>query len=82
MNRLIEESTVLDIRGLCWGPPVLAIVGKLKSMKEQELVVVISDKVSMLSDIPAICRLAQCALLKTFRMDGLLLFIIQNKKWA
>jgi TusA-related sulfurtransferase len=49
-------------------------------MNDNELVVVVSDKVSMLSDIPAVCRLVRCELLKTFRIEGLLLFIIRNKK--
>ena len=82
MNQMIEESTAIDIRGLCWAPPILAVVGKLKTMKENDIALVVSDKESMLNDIPAICNLVECELLKTVRMKDLMLFIIKNKKWT
>jgi TusA-related sulfurtransferase len=50
-------------------------------MKENDIALVVSDKESMLNDIPAICRLIECELLRTMRMKNLILFIIKNKKW-
>ena len=51
-------------------------------MKENDIVLVVSDKVSMLNDIPAICNQVKCELLKTFKMKDLMLFIIKNKNWT
>ncbi len=50
-------------------------------MKENGILLVVSDKESMLNDIPALCRLVKCELVKTFSMKELLLFIIKNKNW-
>ena len=50
-------------------------------MRENDIALVVSDKESMLNDIPAICNLVECELLKTMRMKGLMLFMIKNKKW-
>ena len=50
-------------------------------MKEGALLLVVSDKESMQNDIPALCHLVQCELVKTYRVKELLLFMIRNKKW-
>lgn len=60
----------------------MAVVRKLKTMKENDIALVVSDKASMLNDIPAVCNLVECELLKTVRMKDLMLFIIKNKKWT
>jgi TusA-related sulfurtransferase len=51
-------------------------------MEENGVLLVVSDKESMLNDIPALSRMIGCQLVKTFSMKGLLLFIIRNKKWT
>ncbi|MCK9419747.1 MAG: hypothetical protein M0R70_10245 [Nitrospirae bacterium] len=51
-------------------------------MKENDIALVVSDKESMLNDIPAICDQVGCELLKTVRMKDLMLFLIKNKKWT
>jgi TusA-related sulfurtransferase len=43
---------------------------------------VISDKESMLNDIPSVCSLVDTKLLNTIKFNGLYIFFIQNKKWA
>ena len=43
---------------------------------------VASDKESLLNDIPAMCHLIECELLKIYKMSNLVLFLIKNKKWA
>jgi len=43
---------------------------------------VVSDKESMLNDIPAMCSLIMCELLKIFKTSDLMIFLIKNKKWA
>jgi TusA-related sulfurtransferase len=50
-------------------------------MKENDTLMVVSDKESMLSDIPAMCRLMMCELVKIFKMSDLMIFMIKNKKW-
>ncbi len=42
---------------------------------------VISDKESMLNDIPSVCSLVGVKLLNTLKFNGLYMFFIQNKKW-
>jgi TusA-related sulfurtransferase len=51
-------------------------------MKENDTLMVVSDKASMLNDIPAMCRLIMCELLKIFKTSDLMIFLIKNKKWA
>ena len=50
-------------------------------MKENDTLMVVSDKASMLNDIPAMCRLIMCELLKVFKTSDLMIFLIKNKKW-
>ncbi len=50
-------------------------------MQENDILLVVSDKESMLNDIPALCRVVHCELVRTFTMQGLFLFMIRNKKW-
>jgi len=50
-------------------------------MQENDTLMVVSDKESMLNDIPALCSLILCDLLKTFNMSDLMIFLIRNKKW-
>jgi TusA-related sulfurtransferase len=50
-------------------------------MKENDTLMVVSDKESMLSDIPAICNLTVCELIKIFKTRDLMIFLIKNKKW-
>ena len=77
-----NSINTLDIRGLCWGPPVLAVVGKLKTLKPEDMLMVVSDKESMLNDIPSVCSLINTKLLNTIKLNDLYMFLIQNKKWA
>jgi len=50
-------------------------------MQENDTLMVVSDKESMLNDIPAVCRIVMCELLKIFKLNGLIIFLIKNKKW-
>ncbi len=43
---------------------------------------VVSDRESMLNDIPAICNLIECELVKIYKTGELMIFSIKNKKWA
>jgi len=43
---------------------------------------VVSDKESMLNDIPALCNLIMCECVTIYKMSGLWIFLIKNKKWA
>jgi TusA-related sulfurtransferase len=51
-------------------------------MRENDTLLVVSDKESMLNDIPAVCRLIECELVRTFTTRGLMMFLIKNKKWV
>ena len=50
-------------------------------MKENDTLMVVSDKASMLNDIPAMCRLIMCKQLHVFKTSDLMIFLIKNKKW-
>ncbi len=42
---------------------------------------VISDKDSLLNDIPALCSLINVKLLNVIKLKDLYIFFIKNKKW-
>jgi hypothetical protein len=42
----------------------------------------VSDKESMLNDIPALCSLVKVELLNTIIMNNLFIFFIKNKHWG
>lgn len=51
-------------------------------MHEYDVALVVSDQESMLNDIPALCNMVNCELLKIIRMENLIYFLIKNKQWT
>ena len=55
MSHAIEHQRETDIRGLCCAQPIIRLARELKTMQSGEVLLAISDKSSMLKDIPAFC---------------------------
>lgn len=75
----MEHSQRVDIRGMCCSAPVIVLAKEFKSYIPGEVVLVISDKSSMLNDIPAWCNMTGNELLKTETADGLFNFWIGKR---
>ncbi|MCL6119794.1 MAG: hypothetical protein M1584_02000 [Deltaproteobacteria bacterium] len=50
-------------------------------MKQNDILTVISDKDSLLNDIPALCSLMGVQLLNAVDLKDLYVFFIKNKNW-
>jgi len=70
---------VIDIKGLCCSAPVLRLTKEFKRFAAGEVALVISDKSSMVSDIPAYCGATKHEILKHEEKDGLFHFWIRKK---
>lgn len=75
----MEHDHVVDIRGLCCSAPILRLTKEFKAFAAGDTVLVISDKQSMLSDIPAYCNMTRQVLLGQEERDGLLHFWIGKR---
>ncbi len=69
----------VDIKGMCCSAPVIHLTKKFKTMNTGDVALVESNKVSMLSDIPAYCLSTKNELLKQEEKDGLFYFWIKIK---
>lgn len=74
----MQYDRVIDIKGLCCSAPVLRLTQEFKEFASGDVVLVISDKCSMLNDIPAYCRMLQHDLLQQQETDGLFQFWIRK----
>lgn len=75
----MKYDRVVDIKGLCCSAPVLRLTKEFKQFTAGEVALVISDKSSMVSDIPAYCGATKHELLKQEEKDGLFHFWIMKK---
>ncbi len=69
----------LDIKGMCCSAPVIYLTKEFKSMHPGSIVLVESNKISMLNDIPAYCSSTKNELLKQEEKDDLYYFLIRVK---
>lgn len=75
----LEYDYVIDIKGLCCSAPVIRLTNEMKTLKSGNTVLVISDKCSMLSDIPAFCNMMKHELLRQEATDDLYRFWIKKR---
>lgn len=75
----VNSDHVVDIKGLCCSAPVLRITKAFAGFNPGETALVISDKCSMLNDIPAYCRMTGHELLKQDENDGIFRFLIRKR---
>lgn len=80
--RTVEDGVVhdhsVDIRGMCCSAPVIRLTKELKPLPPAAIVLVVSDKVSMLNDIPAYCQQTGHELLRQEERDCLFHFWIRK----
>lgn len=75
----MRYDRVIDIKGLCCSAPVLRLTKELKGSASGDVALVISDKCSMVRDIPAYCGATKHEILKHEEKDGLFHFWIRKK---
>ncbi len=73
----MEHDYTVDIKSLCCSAPVLRLTQEFKNFIVGKVALVISDKSSMLNDIPAYCRVTKHQLVKQEEKDGLFYFWIK-----
>lgn len=73
----MEYDHFVDIKGMCCSAPVIHLTRELKSMKSGDIVMVESNKISMLNDVPSYCLSTKNELIKQEEKDGLFLFWIK-----
>ncbi|MDA8158269.1 MAG: sulfurtransferase TusA family protein [Deltaproteobacteria bacterium] len=52
----MDNNRKIDITGMCCSVPIIKISKELKDMQSGDILLALSDKVSMENDIPAFCR--------------------------
>jgi len=67
----------VDIKGMCCSAPVIRLTKEFKPMNSGDIVLVESDKVSMLSDIPSYCTLTNNELIHQEKNNDLYYFWIK-----
>lgn len=74
----MEHGHLIDIKGLCCSAPVLRLTREFKVFSSGAVVKVVSDKCSMINDIPSYCRMTGNELLKQEESSGLFYFWIRK----
>lgn len=67
-----------DLRGLCCAEPIIRINNAIKTMQRGQVLLIVSDKISMLKDVAAFCRQTGNTLLQQTEKDGVLEFWIRR----
>lgn len=75
----MEHHHLVDIKGLCCSAPVIRLAKEFVKFLPGEVVLVVSDKSSMLNDIPAWCNMTGNKLLETASDNGLHRFWIGKR---
>lgn len=75
----MDYDHLIDIKGLCCSAPVLRLTKEFKAFASGEVALVISDKSSMLKDIPAYCNMTRHELLKQEENAGVYNFWIKKQ---
>ena len=56
MTEAIKHHRETDLRGMCCAQPIVRLASEFKAMRSGEVLLAVSDKSSMLKDIPAFCK--------------------------
>ncbi|HEY0721968.1 MAG TPA: sulfurtransferase TusA family protein [Gammaproteobacteria bacterium] len=75
----MQHQQMVDIRGMCCSAPVIRLAKEFAQFRSGEVVLVISDKISMLNDIPAWCNLTGNGLMKAEQIGELHHFWIEKR---
>lgn len=74
----MEHDYLIDIKGLCCSAPVIHLTKEFKAIEPGAIVLLVSDKCSMMSDIPAYCRMTSNELLAQEETEGMYRFWIKK----
>ena len=74
----MDYDYLIDIKGLCCSAPIIRLTKEFKSFAADKIILVVSDKSSMLNDIPAYCGMTNHKLIKQEQTDGLYHFWIKK----
>ena len=74
----MDYDYLIDIKGLCCSAPIIRLTTEFKAFAADKTILVISDKSSMLNDIPAYCGMTNHKLVKQEQADGLYRFWIKK----
>ncbi|MEK6680321.1 MAG: sulfurtransferase TusA family protein [Nitrospirota bacterium] len=78
MEKEIEYNLLVDIRGICCAQPIIRLAKELKNIEHGEVILAVSDKTSMLNDIPAFCNKTNNQLIHHEEVNGVLRFWIKK----
>lgn len=70
----------LDIRGLCCAQPVILLAREMRACKVGDVILAVSDNMSMLHDIPAFCKETKNTFLSHEEKESLYYFWIRKDK--
>ncbi len=73
----MEYDHFIDIKDMCCFAPVIHLTEKFKYMKLGDIVLIKSNKVSMLTDIPSYCSLTNNELIQQEDNDGIFCFWVK-----
>lgn len=73
-----KYSLLVDIRGICCAQPIIRLAKELNSIEHGEVILAVSDKTSMLNDIPAFCNKTNNQLIHHEEVNGVLRFWIKK----
>ncbi len=74
---MTHDHTV-DIRGLCCAQPIIILAREMRGRKEGDVILAVSDKMSMLNDISAFCKETKNTLVSQEEKDNLYYFRIRK----
>lgn len=75
----MQHDQLVDIKGMCCSAPVIRLAKEFARFQVGDVVLVISDKSSMLNDIPAWCNMTGNVLLKAESSANLFTFWIGKR---
>lgn len=75
----MNHEHTIDIKDMCCSAPIIRLTKEFKMFASGDVVLVISNKSSMVNDIPAYCGMTQHELLDQTELDGLYQFWIKKK---
>lgn len=78
MEKDIKYDLLVDISGICCAQPIIRLSKELKSIAHGKVILAVSDKSSMLNDIPAFCNKTNNQLMHYEEVSGVLRFWIKK----
>ncbi len=75
----MNHDHFIDIKNMCCAAPIVLLTKSIKQFKSGEVVLLESNKISMVNDISAYCQMTKHMLIKQEETSGLYHFWIKIK---